>query len=232
MRDDPIELAAADRAEQRRALDEVVARDRQQPSLRRAGHGVAGSADALQQRRDAMRRADLADQVDVADVDAELERRGRDQRLERAGLEPVLRVEPRLLREAAVVRRDRVLAEPLAQVPRHALRQPSRVDEDERRLVRADQLGQPVVVLLPDLVRHHGAERRARDLDREVEPAAVAFVDDRAAAARLVAPRRGSARPRRPASASPRGRGEAAAAPPPAAAARARAPGARRDACR
>jgi len=32
---------------------------------------VSGAADALQQRRDAVRRGDLADQIDVADVDAE-----------------------------------------------------------------------------------------------------------------------------------------------------------------
>jgi hypothetical protein len=37
-------------------------------------------ADALQERRDAVRRSDLADEIDVADVDAELERRGGDER--------------------------------------------------------------------------------------------------------------------------------------------------------
>jgi hypothetical protein len=34
---------------------------------------VARTADALQERRDAMRRADLADEIDMADVDAELQ---------------------------------------------------------------------------------------------------------------------------------------------------------------
>ena len=57
-------------------------------------------------RRDRARRAELADQVDVADVDAELERRGRDQRLQLAALQPLLGVEPLLLGEAAVVRGD------------------------------------------------------------------------------------------------------------------------------
>ena len=130
---------------------------------------VARPADALQQRRDAVRRSDLADQIDVADVDAELERRRRDQRLQLAALQPRLGVEPLLLRQAAVMRRDRVLAEPLAQMPRHALGQPPRVDEHERRPVLADEGGEPVVVLLPDLVRHHGFERRtsaARAADR------------------------------------------------------------------
>ena len=38
--------------------------------------GVAGAADALQEGRDAARRADLADEVDAADVDAQLQRGG------------------------------------------------------------------------------------------------------------------------------------------------------------
>ena len=188
VRHDAIEIAAPDGPEQRGTLDEVVARDRQQPALRCAGHGVAGSAHALEERRDAMGRSNLAHQVDVADIDPELERCRRDQCLERAGLEPVFGIEPRVLREAAVVRGDLVLAEPIAQVPREALRQPSRVDEDERCVVRADQLRQPVVILLPDLVLHHGAERRARNLDLEVERAAMTFIDDRAPATRLVRP--------------------------------------------
>jgi len=53
-----------------------------------------------------------------------------------------------------------------------------RVDEDERGAVRADQRGDAIVVLLPHLVGHHGFDRGARDLQREVEGAAMAFVDD------------------------------------------------------
>ena len=65
---------------------------------------MSRAPDALQQRGDAVRRSDLTDQIDVADVDAELERRGRDQGLQLPRLEPLLRVEPLVLREAAVVR--------------------------------------------------------------------------------------------------------------------------------
>ena len=77
---------------------------------------MAGAADALQEARDRARRAELADQIDVADVDAELERGGRDQRLQLAALEPLLGVEPLFLGEAAVVRGDMLLAEPLRQL--------------------------------------------------------------------------------------------------------------------
>jgi hypothetical protein len=62
-----------------------------------------GSPDPLQQRGDPLRRADLADQIDVADVDPELQRRRRDDRAQAAGLSARLRVEPGLLRQA---RRD------------------------------------------------------------------------------------------------------------------------------
>ena len=101
---EPVELAAAHAVEQRRAFDQLVAREREQPALGRAVDRMAGAADALQEGRDRARRAELADQVDVADVDAELERGGRHQRLELAALEPLLGVEPLLLGEAAVVR--------------------------------------------------------------------------------------------------------------------------------
>ena len=110
----PIELAAAHAVEQRRAFDQVVARQREQPALRHAADRVAGAADALQEAGDRARRAELADQVDVADVDAELQRRGGHQHLQLAALQPLLGVEALLLRQAAVVRGDRVFAEPLA----------------------------------------------------------------------------------------------------------------------
>src|SRR5262249_22676053 len=61
-----VELAAAQRAEERRALDELVLREREEPPLRRAPHSVPRAADALEERRDRARRPELADEVDVA----------------------------------------------------------------------------------------------------------------------------------------------------------------------
>ena len=119
--DETVELAAAHAVEQRRAFDQLVARQREEPALGRAADGVARAADALQEARDRARRAELADQVDVADIDAELERGGGHQRLELAALQPLLGVEPALLGEAAVMRRDVLLAEALGQLPRDAL---------------------------------------------------------------------------------------------------------------
>ncbi len=150
--DDRVELAAPDAAEQRRAFHQIVPRDREQPPFRQAGDGVAGAADALQQRRDAMRRSDLTDQIDVADVDAELERGRRDQRLQPAGLQTRLGVQPLFLRQAAVMRGNGFLAKPIAEVPGQPFGHPPRIDEDQRRAVRLDQRGETLVVLLPDLV--------------------------------------------------------------------------------
>ena len=42
----------------------------------------------------------------------------------------------------------------------------------------SDQRRQPVVVLLPDLVRHHRFERRSRNLEAEIDLSAMAFVDN------------------------------------------------------
>ena len=89
-----VELAAPHAVDKRGALDEIVARERKQPALGRAADRVAGTADALQEGRDRARRADLADEIDVADVDAELERGGRHQRLEFAALQPLFGGEP------------------------------------------------------------------------------------------------------------------------------------------
>ncbi len=67
---------------------------------------MAGAADALQEGRDAAGRADLADEVDAADVDAELQRGGADEGLQVAVLEALLDPQAALAREAAVVAGD------------------------------------------------------------------------------------------------------------------------------
>ena len=180
-----VEFAAGDGIEQRRALDEVVTRQREQPSLRRAFDRVPRAPDPLQETRDRARRSELADQVDLADVDAELERGGRDQRLQRTAFQTLLGIQPQLLGEAAVVRAHLALAQALRQCARHPLGHPARVDEDQGGAVRLDQLRQTVVDLLPDVRGHHGFERGGWNFEGEVTCAPMAGVDDRAFAGRL-----------------------------------------------
>ena len=155
----PVEFPASHRREERRALDQVIARQRKQSSLRSAAHRVTGAADALQECRDRARRAELTDEVHLADVDPELEGCGGDERAQLAALQPALCREAGFLRHAAVVGGDVLLAEPLGEMPRDALGLPPGVDEHERRPVLAHELRQAVVDLRPHLPRHHRLER-------------------------------------------------------------------------
>src|SRR6185312_6497346 len=67
-----VELAAADTIEQRRALDEVIAGQREEAALRRSTQAVTGASDALQQCSNGPRRSELTDEVHIADIDPEL----------------------------------------------------------------------------------------------------------------------------------------------------------------
>ena len=66
------------------AFQHLEAVGRHQHGLRGLVEPVIGAADALQQPRGALRRADIDDQIDVAPVDAEIERRGADHRAQLA----------------------------------------------------------------------------------------------------------------------------------------------------
>ena len=135
---------------------------------------MAGTADALQEGRDRARRTDLADEIDVADVDAELERGGRHQGLEFAALEPLLGGEPQLLGHAAVMGGDGLFAEPVGQLARDAFGHAPRVDEHQRRAVLRDELGQAGVDFPPHVLRHHRLERRSRNLQAQIALALMA----------------------------------------------------------
>ena len=88
-----IQFAAAHRIQQRRAFHQFVAGQRKQPAFGGPSHRMAGAAHALQERIDGARRAYLANQIHIADVDAELQGRGRHQYLQFAALQPLLRMQ-------------------------------------------------------------------------------------------------------------------------------------------
>ena len=69
---------------------------------------VTRSPNPLEQRRNPLRRADLADQVDRTDVDAKLERSRGHQRGELPGLQPVFGSQPHLFGKAPVVCGDSI----------------------------------------------------------------------------------------------------------------------------
>ena len=75
----PVQFLAPHGVEQGRAFDELVARQGKQLRLGDAAHLVARAPGALQERRNRSRRSELADEIDVADVDAQFERCSRDE---------------------------------------------------------------------------------------------------------------------------------------------------------
>ncbi len=139
-----VECAGADRAHERSALDQLVARRRKEAALRQARHidVVARSADALKGHADRSRRANLADQVHGPDVDAQLQGRCCDDRAKPAVFQAVLGCKPHRPGQAAVVREHGIFAQSLLEAVGHAFRQAARVDEDERGPVGADE-GRP-----------------------------------------------------------------------------------------
>jgi hypothetical protein len=151
-----VELARLDRAHGRRALHEVVAREREEDALRDRAARVAGAADALDRRRERARGADVAHEVDRADVDAELERRRRHDDGDLARLELLLGFEADAARHAAVVRGDAALPQPFLERVRDALDEPARVHEHDRRAMRLRERHDAVVDRRPQLVVRDG----------------------------------------------------------------------------
>ena len=80
-----------DGVERGAAFQHLEAVGRHQHAFRGLVHAVIGAADALQQPRGALRRADIDDEIDVAPVDAEIERGGADDRAQAAGRHRALR---------------------------------------------------------------------------------------------------------------------------------------------
>ncbi len=75
----PVQIALADGAHQRRTLEQIIARGGKQASFRNCAAPVTGAPHALQSHRNRARRIDLHHQVHRADIDSEFERRGRHQ---------------------------------------------------------------------------------------------------------------------------------------------------------
>ena len=176
---DAVETAAVDGADEGGALQEFVAGGGEEAAVGAQTEGVAGAADALEQRRDAAGGADLTDEIDGADVNAELQGGGGDEGAQVAGLEALFDVEAALPGDAAVVARDSLLPEALGQLLGDALGEGAGVDEDEGGAVRADELGEAVEDVPPLLFGGDGLEVAGWGLDVEFDIALVATVDDR-----------------------------------------------------
>ena len=101
-----VELSGAHLADEGGLLEEVVAGGGEEAAFGDGSAPVAGAADALHGDGDGAGGVDLADEVDVADVDAEFEGGGGDEDLDLAVFELLLGVEAEGAGEGAVVGGD------------------------------------------------------------------------------------------------------------------------------
>src|SRR5438132_7541659 len=124
------------------------------------------AAHALHERGDAVRRADLAHELDRADVDPELQRGGGHERSQLACPEALLHPLASLARERPVVGCNLALAEALAQFMGKALGQLPRVDEHQRRPMSGDMRGDAVDYLAELLAGDRRLELAVRGLQR------------------------------------------------------------------
>ena len=175
---DAVEASGADGANEGGALQELVAGGGEEAPVGAQTEGVAGAADALEQGGDAAGRADLADEIDGADVDAELEGGGGDEGAQVAGLEALLDAQAAFLGDAAMVARDGLLSKTLGQLLGDALGKGAGVDEYEGRVVLAHELSEAIVDVSKLLPGGDGLEVAGWGLDVELDVALVATVND------------------------------------------------------
>ena len=177
-KNETVQISRANGAHQDSTLGQIVARGDEEASLGNRATPVATAAYTLQGDCNRARRADVADQIDGSDVDAQLKRGGRYQHLYLAFFQLAFRLQAQLAREATVVGRDIFFAQPLTEVVRHALGEAACVHEHERRTVGVHQFDKALINFIPHFVRSDGTKFRAGHLDSEVERALVAHVDD------------------------------------------------------
>ena len=188
-----VEVPGPHRRQEGRALDQLVAGERVEATGGRALHVVVGPADALEECGDSPGRADLADQLDRPDVDAQLEGGSGDEGPKVAGPEPLLDDPTARRGEAAVVGGDLesgvdlaarqgdgtlLGAESQGQLVGHPLGHLARVDEDQGGAVLEYVPGDPVEDVGELGAAGHRLQLAVRQFDGHVEVAGVPAVDD------------------------------------------------------
>ena len=176
--DDAVKLAAANGTHQRPAFHQLVARHREDPSLRSRAPPVAGAPNTLQGYSDRARRSHHAGKLHVPNINAQLERSRCDKRAHLAVFQLAFSFQAQLACKRSVVRSNRVFTQALGQMMRHSLDQPSRVHENQGRAMLLDQLRDAIVNLIPLAIRSYWPKLRRRHLDREIERALVPNIDN------------------------------------------------------
>src|SRR5262249_50297365 len=106
-----VEFTVVDGVQHGDVLNEFIACEWEETAFGQTAAAMFRAADALEQGGNRARGAELAYEVDGADVDAEFERGGGDEGFEFAAFQAVFGVEAELGGEAAVVRGDLVCAD-------------------------------------------------------------------------------------------------------------------------
>jgi hypothetical protein len=125
-----IKLSGPHLADERSLLEQIVASGSEKSALGNGSAPVAGPANALHGHGNGACCADLADEVDVADVDTKFERGSSDEYFYLPIFQSLLGVEAEVAREAAVMRSDVLIAQALAQGKRNFFYEAASVDED------------------------------------------------------------------------------------------------------
>ena len=173
-----IQIAATDSPGEADAFRQFVAGEGKQAALGLAADRVAGAANSLEQNADGPGRANLAYEVDVADVYAQLQRSSGYADFHLPGLQFLLGVEPDFTRQAAVVGDHRLLAEAFTQLVRDPLHEAAGVDEDKGRFVLLYQSSHRVQGFSPELVGRDWAQFLFWQAQGEVDFAGVARIHD------------------------------------------------------
>jgi len=167
-------------------FEQVVAGGGEEAALGDGSAPVAGAAYTLHGCGDGTGGVDLADEVNVADVDAELEGCGGDEDLDFAGLEAGFGVETERAGEGAVMGGDVFYADAFGEGEGDFFDEAAGVDEDEGGAVVLGVGGELVEDLFPHTVGGDGAKFVGGDFDGDVEFASLAYLDDGGGLARRV----------------------------------------------
>src|SRR5438270_3560288 len=129
--DQPIEFPGLHRPHQGRAFDELVASGGKQPPFGNGAAPVSGASYTLQHNRDLPWRADVAHEIDVANINAKLKRGGCDQGANFTISQAAFSSKAQLAREAAMVSGDVLLSKPLGEVMCQTFGESTGVNEDQ-----------------------------------------------------------------------------------------------------
>ena len=173
-----VEFAGTHFADEGGLLKEVVAGGGEEAAFGDGTAPVAGAPDALHGDGNCAGAADLADEVDVADIDAQFEGGGGDEDFDVTVFEALLGVEAEGAGERAVMSGDVLGAETVAELEGDLFDEAAGVDKDKSGTVVLCVVGELVEDFGPHGVGGDGAEFVAGDLDGEVKLAALAYLNN------------------------------------------------------